>query len=58
MLFFIYLRLLKMRTLGDKQRKQPQQTNEVRTAETPVETPNPPAASESTQIFDESVALG
>jgi|21_taG_2_1085346.scaffolds.fasta_scaffold00191_14 hypothetical protein len=47
-----------MRTLGDKQRKQPQQTKEVKTVEAPVETPNPPAASESNQIFDESVALG
>lgn len=47
-----------MRTLGDKQRKQPQQTKDVKTAEAPVETPESPVNSESNQVFDESVALG
>jgi hypothetical protein len=47
-----------MRTLGDKQRKQPQQTKDVKTAEAPVETLDSPAASESNQVFDESVVLG
>jgi hypothetical protein len=38
-----------MRTLGDKQRKQPQQTKD---------TPDSPVVSEPNQVFDESVSLG
>lgn len=47
-----------MRTLGDKQRKQPQQTKDVKTAEAPVETLDSPVVSEPNQVFDESVSLG
>jgi hypothetical protein len=47
-----------MRTLGEKQRKQPQQTKDVKTAEAPVETPDSPVVSEPNQVFDESVSLG